>query len=566
MAAVAPTFVVTNIDTLPATRVTVTRIATPVSSIVLQTTTTKTSTKPTSTVVQSSSSSTKTTSTKTTSTTSSTTSTSINPTFTAKDPILDGIRNQSMLADIRGIYDLPTKDQVIRNATLNATDIQGDILVGMKKKLELFYFFHINEPKSFKKKFHTYVVPRVTSTLDLLSVSSQPVVCLNVAFSQTGLYTLGINDNLFDSPFSNGQAADANNLGDPGFKYWLNAFIGTKIHGVFLIASDDMININAMVNWLEALFGSDITKMHELQGNIRPPPYDGHEMFGYLDGVSQPAVAGFNINPVPGQQLINAGVILVGEVGDTLQSVRPAWAKDGSFLVFRQLQQFVPEFDQFLRDWAPPAPASMPGMTLAQRADLLGARMMGRWKSGAPVDLTPLVDNPALGANPNANNNFDYSHTGFNLATDQSHCPFAAHTRKTRPRADQNTPLNAIMRAGIPYGPEPTQQEYATNTSSQDPDMERGLAFVSYQSQIDRGYRFIQMKWANDVNFAPGKTPQPGFDMIFGNSNGGTIWMSGADVDHPNDIIKAWQFWVLARGGEYFFSPSISALKNVISV
>ena len=149
----------------------------------------------------------------------------------------------------------------------------------MKKKLELFYFFHINEPVSFKQKLHNDVVPRITSVLDMLDPLGvgQPVVALNVAFSQTGLNTLGINDNLFDSPFSKGQAYDANNLGDPGFKYWLNAFIGTKIHGVFLIASDTQTNIDAMVNWLEALFATDWTKMHTLQGNIRPPPYDGHE-------------------------------------------------------------------------------------------------------------------------------------------------------------------------------------------------------------------------------------------------------------------------------------------------
>lgn len=98
-------------------------------------------------------------------------------------------------------------------------------------------------------------------------------------------------------------------------------------------------------------------------------------MFGFLDGVSQPAVAGFNVNPLPGQLTVNAGVILVGEPGDPVP--RPAWAKDGSFLAFRQLQQLVPEFDTFLFNNAPP----VPGFTQQDSADLLGARMIGRWKS-----------------------------------------------------------------------------------------------------------------------------------------------------------------------------------------
>lgn len=100
-------------------------------------------------------------------------------------------------------------------------------------------------------------------------------------------------------------------------------------------------------------------------------------MFGYLDGISQPAVVGFTLKPVPGQQIIDPGVILAGNDGDTLGGSRPGWAKDGSFLVFRQLKQLVPEFNKFLTDNAP----TVSGLTKAQSAELLGARMMGRWKS-----------------------------------------------------------------------------------------------------------------------------------------------------------------------------------------
>ena len=54
------------------------------------------------------------------------------------------------------------------------------------------------------------------------------------------------------------------------------------------------------------------------------------------------------------------------------------------------------------------------------------------------------------------NNNFDFSQPGFSLVDDQSHCPFSAHIRKTRPRADDSNSniINQIIRAGIPYGPE----------------------------------------------------------------------------------------------------------------
>lgn len=114
-------------------------------------------------------------------------------------------------------------------------------------------------------------------------------------------------------------------------------------------------------------------------------------------------------------------------------------------------------------------------LTVQQGADLLGARMVGRWKSGAPVDLAPTADNPTLGVDPTKNNNFNYAHAGSLITTDQSDCPFSAHIRKTNPRSDEVN-LNIInhgVRGGIPFGPEVTSAE----TSAAKTTQERGLAF-----------------------------------------------------------------------------------------
>lgn len=70
-------------------------------------------------------------------------------------------------------------------------------------------------------------------------------------------------------------------------------------------------------------------------------------------------------------------MILLGREGDDVK--RPSWALDGSFLVFRYLKQLVPEFDAFLEVNAlkfQRGPGDPTG------AELLGARLMGRWKSG----------------------------------------------------------------------------------------------------------------------------------------------------------------------------------------
>jgi deferrochelatase/peroxidase EfeB len=97
---------------------------------------------------------------------------------------------------------------------------------------------------------------------------------------------------------------------------------------------------------------------------------------------------------------------------------------------------------------------------LAERAarlgmdrELLAARMVGRWKSGAPPELTPLHDNAALGADDNRNNDFEFGDDPF-----QCKCPYAAHIRKAYPRDDTGNEAEVqrhrIIRAGIPFGPE----------------------------------------------------------------------------------------------------------------
>lgn len=59
-----------------------------------------------------------------------------------------------------------------------------------------------------------------------------------------------------------------------------------------------------------------------------------------MDGIAQPAVKGFTTNPLPGQAVLDPGFFLLGEAGDSTS--RPTWAKDGSIMAFRQLQQLVP--------------------------------------------------------------------------------------------------------------------------------------------------------------------------------------------------------------------------------
>ncbi|CAK5278974.1 unnamed protein product [Mycena citricolor] len=416
---------------------------------------------------------------------------------------------------------------------LNLDNVQGDILIGMRKSSETFYFFSVNAPDTFKQGFQSGVLPLITSTKQLLSVSTQPTTALNVAFSQTGLLALNITDDLGDAPFKTGQHADIPNIGDPSSANWQPEFAGTSIHGVFLFASDTQANIDAAIADVETVLGSSITKLYTIQGAARPGAEAGHEHFGYMDGISNPAVNGFVAAPFPGQAVVDAGTILLGQINDRV--TRPAWALDGSFLVFRQLEQLVPEFNQFLADNS----ISGSGLTAEQGSDLLGARIIGRWKSGAPIQLSPLSDDPVMGANASRNNDFDY--TELLGVLNSEGCPHSAHLRKTRPRSDLGTPEDAvhhIVRAGIPYGPE-----------------------MAYQSSITNGFQFLQQLWINNPDFVVSGN---GVDPLIGELGGAPRPVLGLDPFNPTAVKTLPTDFVVSRGGEYFFSPSLTALNSTI--
>jgi deferrochelatase/peroxidase EfeB len=69
--------------------------------------------------------------------------------------------------------------------------------------------------------------------------------------------------------------------------------------------------------------------------------------FGFLDGISQPAIKGFNKNPLPGQPVVDQNYILFGYDQKPLEP-QAQWIKDGSFMCYRQLKQFVPEWNKFI--------------------------------------------------------------------------------------------------------------------------------------------------------------------------------------------------------------------------
>jgi Dyp-type peroxidase family len=483
----------------------------------------------------------------------------------------------------------------MKKLLLDLDDIQGDIVVGLQKDYEFFLFFKIVDRVSFKTMMRGHVVRRITSARlayrrELMfrtrkgsaQKSTEPNRGLNIGFTQDGLtQMIGDERPMLDPSFERGadHRSTIETLNDPPRSAWLSEFIADRIDGVFLITGASRSTVRLHCNELLRSLGASIKVVYSEIGKTRPGALRGFEHFGYRDGISQPGIRGLTrrsnrtTSPdqgLPGQDLIWPGEFVFGYPGqDANDAVKQGpsphmaapWLRNGSYMVFRRLEQKVPEFRKFVAGHA---------ARLGMEPDLLGARVFGRWKSGAPLELAPLYDNPALGRDANRNNDFDYGGDPF-----QRKCPYAAHIRKVYPRDDApggeaEAQTHRILRAGITFGPEVAPNEATTRHS-------RGLMFVCYQTSIGRQFEFIQRRYANDPDFVNGKRRPvsgapvtPGFDPIIGQAAG-----SGArEMDEPfpnypggsrRTTLELPDEFVVLTAAAYFFMPSISALRTVLT-
>ena len=329
----------------------------------------------------------------------------------------------------------------------------------------------------------------------------------------------------------------------------------------------------------------------------------------------------------PGQDVLWPGEFVFGYVGQNpdaetfddskgdVASAGPSWADDGSFLVFRRLRQDVFKFHQFLNQTA---------AALNTNPRKVSAKLIGRWSSGAPTIRTPEQDTPNLGNDDCANNDFEFNkgddptnvirreddcednfpnlpkNDAFEPSKDATgiRCPFIAHTRKSYPRNDKTpggidtktneitvdrsevtTQTHRLLRRGIPFGP---ISPSTPDNPQQDPDfVDRGLHFLAYQTSIQRQFEFVTQNWVNNKDFSEpaakghdcnGQLPL-GQDPVIGQSNGPDgnrtrkffIRLQDNEDEPVCEELTAPEDWVIPTGGGYFFAPSISALKDVLS-
>ena len=151
--------------------------------------------------------------------------------------------------------------------------------------------------------------------------------------------------------------------------------------------------------------------------------------------------------------------------------------RNGTYIVFRKLHTRVAAYRQYLHAKA----------ASREEEALLGAKMVGRWQSGAPLALAPEQDDPELGADPKRNNDYLYEDDlrGFK-------CPAGAHARRANPRdaldgeGSVNVRLHRMIRRGTSYGP------MLPDGVLEDDGEDRGIVFVFAGAHLKRQFEFVE--------------------------------------------------------------------------
>jgi deferrochelatase/peroxidase EfeB len=255
---------------------------------------------------------------------------------------------------------------------------------------------------------------------------------------------------------------------------------------------------------------------------------------------------------------IATGELLLGYRNEAGIVVGPTWMKNGTFLVFRQLEQLVGTFWKYMHDHCGP-----------KSPDHLAAKLVGRWRSGAPLALCPSAPIEAL----DEVNDFSYAESD----PRGLRCPIGAHIARSNPRdrlvdmpADRAialTRMRLLMRRGRPYGA-PLRSDFdfarmtyaeleeAARAESSGPPPARGLNFICLNANIELQFEFVMHSWVHNPKFG-GLQGDP--DPIVGERRSQSCSYTIQTETLPQRIQLA--RFVRLRGGGYFFLPGLRTLR-----
>lgn len=307
------------------------------------------------------------------------------------------------------------------------------------------------------------------------------------------------------------------------------------------------------------------------------------EAFGFVDGISQPAMSGTRrAKALRPEDVVAAGELVLGypdqrgglapsptlraardpdhdldDAGIADDRQRPEFAggpnvtsrdlgRNGTYLVVRELAQNVDAFQR----WLDTAALALHGADVPwhpeHRREWLAAKLVGRWRDGSALVHHP--DEPASGWNgtrpAQVGNRFAY------VQEDPSgaRCPLGAHIRRANPR-DALAPNSAEGFAAVQ-----THRLLRVGRSYRDPDGTQGLMFMCINASIERQFEFVQQRWLLNPSFS-GLEDET--DALLGSRVGRSFNLPGC----PGRQAAGLSRFVTMRGGGYFFLPGRAALR-----
>lgn len=450
-------------------------------------------------------------------------------------------------------------------ADIEFADVQGNVLNGYNARHARHFALAVDDADRARQFIEGLVggdeaaSPQVTTGL---RGSTKPSYFLNVGFTARGLEALGVESvgTRFPPAFVEGPAhpARARRLRDEGPSAPEHWRLGAPDQPVDLLVSlyakTSASVLEEQSKRLRALFGR--SGLRELAAH-EAAALDGQRAhFGFRDGVGQPRIAGVpKLNrkrEMPDRQpQAGAGEFLLGgsyanqHGANFIGALPPELATNGTYAVVRVLQQDTAAFDRLLAETSE-----------RYRIDpeLVAAKLMGRWRSGTPLSLSPERDTPL----PDRRlNDFDFAPSaGHPDAYDDAEglrCPVGSHMRRMNPRGGlvAGKPYSRrLIRRGMPYGPpwDPDRPD----------DAERGLFGLFFCADIESQYEFLLEVWAYDGLQASGIRHTQ--DPILGTAPGAfSFGVPGLAAPVTMSVPRL----VTTRGSLYLFVPGLRGLRHL---
>jgi deferrochelatase/peroxidase EfeB len=250
-------------------------------------------------------------------------------------------------------------------------------------------------------------------------------------------------------------------------------------------------------------------------------------------------------------------------------------------MAYRKLHENVASFASYFSAQGA-AYAAATGVDAAEGRDTVLAKHVGRWVDGVPLMAAPthadwVAFNAELAAAQKADDKpklaaiaAKYVDFRYRPDPDGATCPVTSHLRRVNtrdmldprfsapdPKSWMGSALNnrrRILRRGLPYG--------SIDPANLTDEGEHGIVFLAVCASLFRQFEFVQQQWVQyGLDFNAGSDTCP----IVGNHGAEAKFVIATDPKGAGApyICSGIPQFVEPRGGEYFFVPSMTALRLI---